>query len=143
MKILVTGGCGFIGTNISVFLKKKGFKVHTLDNLSKNGSFYNFQILKSNKIKNFKIDISNFKKIQKLPKFNINLPKIDLKLPKVDFLLPNGNLIKTIKAKSAEIRNKEWILEEVYIFNNDGSKLPIIQPLLKLDSLFISTFKFL
>ena len=49
MKILVTGGCGFIGTNLSVFLKKKEFKVHTLDNLSKKGSFYNFQILKSNK----------------------------------------------------------------------------------------------
>jgi len=71
MKILVTGGCGFIGTNLSVFLKKKDFKVHTLDNLSKKGSFYNFQILKSNKIKNFKIDISDFKKIQRLPKFDI------------------------------------------------------------------------
>ena len=31
-------------------------------------------------------------------------------------------LIKTLKAKSAKIQNKEWILEEVYVFNDDGSK---------------------
>ena len=31
-------------------------------------------------------------------------------------------LIKTLKAKSAKIQNKEWILEKVYIFNDDGSK---------------------
>ena len=46
MKILVTGGCGFIGTNLSVFLKKKGFKVHTLDNLSKKDRFIIFKYLK-------------------------------------------------------------------------------------------------
>ena len=26
MRVLITGGCGFIGTNLSLFLKSKGFK---------------------------------------------------------------------------------------------------------------------
>ncbi len=71
MKILITGGCGFVGTNIALFLKKKKHTVFTLDNLSRKGSKYNLNILKSKKIKNYKLNISNFKKIQKLPKFDL------------------------------------------------------------------------
>ena len=52
MKILVTGGCGFVGSNISLFLKKKGYLVNSLDNLSRKGSTYNLKLLKQNKIKN-------------------------------------------------------------------------------------------
>ena len=33
MKILITGGCGFVGSNLAIYLKKKKFKVHSLDNL--------------------------------------------------------------------------------------------------------------
>ena len=38
MKILITGGCGFVGTNLALFLNSKGFKVASLDNLSRKGS---------------------------------------------------------------------------------------------------------
>ena len=38
MKILITGGCGFIGSNLSIYLKNKGFKVYSLDNLLKKES---------------------------------------------------------------------------------------------------------
>ena len=34
MKILITGGCGFVGTNLALFLNSKGFKVTSLDNNS-------------------------------------------------------------------------------------------------------------
>ncbi len=71
MKILVTGGCGFVGTNLCIFLKKKNFKVFSIDNLSRKGSSYNLGLLKKNKIRNFKIDISNFKKFKKIPKVDI------------------------------------------------------------------------
>ena len=40
MKILITGGCGFIGANLCLHLKKKCFNVSSLDNLSKKGSIY-------------------------------------------------------------------------------------------------------
>ena len=46
MKILITGGCGFIGTNLALYLSKKGFKVSSLDNLSRKGSKYNSTLLK-------------------------------------------------------------------------------------------------
>ena len=70
MKILITGGCGFVGTNLALFLNSKGIKVNCLDNLTRKGSIYNLNLLKEKKIKNFKIDISNYKKIKKLPKYD-------------------------------------------------------------------------
>ena len=33
-KILITGGAGFIGSNLTSFLLKKNFSVNILDNLS-------------------------------------------------------------------------------------------------------------
>ena len=70
MKILVTGGCGFVGSNLCLFLKGKGFKVYSLDNLFRNGSYLNYLRLKKKGIKNFKIDISELKKVLNLPKFD-------------------------------------------------------------------------
>ena len=39
MKILITGGCGFVGSSIAIYLKKKilNAKIDTLDNLSQPG----------------------------------------------------------------------------------------------------------
>lgn len=71
MKILVTGGCGFVGSNLCLFLKNKGFKVYSLDNLFRNGSYLNYLRLKKKGIKNFKIDISILKKVLNLPKFDL------------------------------------------------------------------------
>ena len=71
MKILITGGCGFVGTNIALYLNSKGFNVSSLDNLSRKGSLYNFSLLEKKSIKNYKFDISNYNYIKKLPKFNL------------------------------------------------------------------------
>ena len=71
MKILVTGGCGFVGANICLHLKKKNHNIFSLDNLSRKGSSFNLKVLKKNNIKNFNIDISNFSKIKKLTKFDL------------------------------------------------------------------------
>ncbi len=71
MKILVTGGCGFVGSNVSLYLKRNGHIVHSLDNLSRKGSMHNLNILKNQKIKNYNFDISNYNKIKKLPKYNL------------------------------------------------------------------------
>ena len=71
MNILITGGCGFVGSNLAIYLKKniKNSKVFSLDNLSRNGSQVNKNRLKSNHIKNFNLDI-NSKKILSLKKFD-------------------------------------------------------------------------
>ena len=71
MKILVTGGCGFVGTNIALFLSKKNYRISTLDNLSRKGSRYNLNLLKKNKIKNYKFDIAKYNFLKKLPKYDL------------------------------------------------------------------------
>ena len=73
MKILITGGCGFVGSNIAVYLKKnlKNSIISSLDNLSRKGSEINKKRLLRNKIYNYKINIENFNKIKSLKKFNL------------------------------------------------------------------------
>ena len=71
MKILITGGCGFVGSNLAIFLKKHFKSITSLDNLYRNGSLLNLKRINSKGIKNYKIDIKNEKKILQLPKFDL------------------------------------------------------------------------
>jgi CDP-paratose 2-epimerase len=47
MKYLITGGCGFVGTNLTETAIKNNNEVFILDNLSRNGSLNNLNFLKS------------------------------------------------------------------------------------------------
>ena len=114
MKILVTGGCGFVGSNISLFLKEKGYLVNSLDNLSRKGSTYNLKLLKQNKIKNYKFNIENYKFFKKLPKYNLIIDccaeaAIEVSKNKIDKVI-NTNLIGTINIlKKAKKDNSKII----------------------------------
>ena len=70
--ILVTGGCGFVGTNLSIYLKRelKNFSIYSVDNLKKSYSKFNLKILKKNRIINYKIDISSKKFLKIKKKFS-------------------------------------------------------------------------
>ena len=59
-KILITGGCGFVGSNISIYLKKnlKKSKIYSLDNLSQKGSNFIYKRLIKYGIKNYQYDVS-------------------------------------------------------------------------------------
>lgn len=69
MKIFITGGCGFIGSNIAKFHLDKKDRVVVYDNLSRNGTELNLKWLKSiSKNLKFKFvngDIRNFDLIKK------------------------------------------------------------------------------
>lgn len=52
MKILITGGCGFLGSNLASYGIKNGYDITVLDNLSRLGSASNLDWLKS--LGNFK-----------------------------------------------------------------------------------------
>ena len=66
-KLIVTGGLGFIGSNLIELLLKKGFYVINLDKVSYASNFYNVKNFKNlNKYKFIKIDINNFKKLEKI-----------------------------------------------------------------------------
>ena len=80
--------------------KKKHYLVYSLDNLSRKGSIYNLKLLGDLKIKNFKFDISNFKKINSLPKFDIIIDccaeaAVEVSRKDIDRVI-NTNLIGTI-----------------------------------------------
>ena len=114
MKILITGGCGFVGSNLCLFLKQKKYKVTSLDNLSRKGSKYNLNLLKKKKIKNLKIDIVNYKRISKLPKFDLIIDccaeaAVEVSKNQFDKVI-NTNLIGTINIlKKAKIDKSKII----------------------------------
>ena len=113
MKILITGGCGFVGTNIALYLSKK-YKVDCLDNLSRKGSRYNLKLLKKNKIKNYNINIDNFKKFKILPKYDFIIDccaeaAVEVSKKDVDKVI-NTNLIGTLNIlKKVKIDNAKII----------------------------------
>jgi len=73
-KIIVTGGLGFIGSNLIKILLKKKYYVINLDKITYSSNFYNVkEFSKSKNYKFIKIDINNKKKIlQILKKFKPN-----------------------------------------------------------------------
>jgi len=68
-KIIVTGGSGFIGSNLVKFLLKKKYFVINIDNLSYSANPYNLKKINNNKnYKFFKADINNKNKVLKILK---------------------------------------------------------------------------
>ena len=66
-KIIVTGGLGFIGSNLIKQLLKQNFYVLNIDKVSYASNFYNTKDYSSNKnYKFFKLDIQNKYKIEKI-----------------------------------------------------------------------------
>ena len=68
-KIIVTGGLGFIGSNLIELLLKKNFYVINLDKISYSSNFYNVkEFEKNNNYKFLKCDIINKNKVFKILK---------------------------------------------------------------------------
>jgi CDP-paratose 2-epimerase len=112
MKILITGGCGFVGSNIAVFLKKKkkNLKIFSLDNLVRKGSLVNLNRLKKHKISNFKINIENETSLNKLPNFDFIIdccaePAIEVSKKDPDRVF-NTNLVGTFNILKKCVKDK-------------------------------------
>ena len=65
--IIVTGGLGFIGSNLIEYLIKKKFNVINIDKISYSSNFYNVKNFKKDKKYSFvKCDLNDSKKIYKI-----------------------------------------------------------------------------
>ncbi len=116
MKILITGGCGFVGSNIAIFLKKnlKKAQISSLDNLFRKGSKINKIRLKKSGISNYNIDIKNSKKINKTKKFDLIIdccaePAIEESSKNPDRVF-NTNLIGTFNILKKCVKDKSNII---------------------------------
>ena len=142
MKILITGGCGFVGSNLAIYLKKKlnNSKIYSLDNLCRNGSKVNEARIKIYKIQNYKIDIRDYSKISKLPKFELIIdccaePAIEASFKEPDRVF-GTNLVGTFNILKKCIKDKTNILflssSRVYSISNLKqlvNKQNLIQPI--------------
>ena len=67
IKVLVTGGLGFIGSNLINLLLSKKYKVLNIDKVSYASNFYNTVKFKNNKNYKFvKCDLNNIKNLEKI-----------------------------------------------------------------------------
>lgn len=60
MKFLITGGCGFLGSNLASEVIKQGHELYILDNLYRMGTEKNLEWLNTlGKFKFFRLDVRN------------------------------------------------------------------------------------
>ena len=133
-RFIVTGGYGFIGSNLINMLLKKKFKVLNIDKLSYSAQRYNLKNIKSKNYSFKKIDINNKKEILKiLNKYNpdgiFNLAAdthVDRSINNSFNFIKNNilgvyNLLEAIKNYKKKIRLIHISTDEVY-GDIEGSK---------------------
>jgi len=67
LHVLVTGGCGFIGSHVALHLREKGHNVVVMDNLVRRGSERNVDVLKRHGIEFCHGDVRNPEDLPNLP----------------------------------------------------------------------------
>jgi CDP-paratose 2-epimerase len=67
LHVLVTGGCGFIGSHVALHLREKGHKVSVFDNLVRRGSENNVAALERRGVSFFHGDVRNPEDLANLP----------------------------------------------------------------------------
>jgi dTDP-glucose 4,6-dehydratase len=131
-KILITGGCGFIGSNLVKYFIKKNFFVINIDKLSYSGNKYNLKSINNKKNYFFlKSDIGNSKKVLNIlkkfqPKIIFNLAAethVDRSIDSPKTFIENNivslfNFLETIRKYNKLSKNKTKLIhistDEVY-----------------------------
>ncbi len=67
LRILVTGGLGFVGSSLSTYFRERGHDIVALDNLKRRGSELNLPRLKKLGVEFFHADIRQFWDLDSLP----------------------------------------------------------------------------
>jgi CDP-paratose 2-epimerase len=135
MKVLITGGCGFIGSSLAIFLKKKKFQVWSIDNLFRRGSKLNEKILKKNNIKNIKANINRINRL-KLDKFDIVIdccaePSVEASRKDLDRVI-STNFLGTFNLLKKCIKDKSHL---IFLSTSRVYSIQSIKKLFKNDTL--------
>ena len=123
--VIVTGGLGFIGSNLIDLLLKKNFYVINIDKVSYSSNFYNIKDFKSKKNYKFiKCDILNKRKIIDI--FIKEKPKVFT----ITSFSDSGVKLKfvgvTLPGKQWDVRTK--LIREIKLaFDQAGIKIPYNQ----------------
>ena len=120
-KIIVTGGLGFIGSNLIRFLIAKGFFVINIDKVSYSSNFYNLHDVNKKKYKFFRSNIGNQSLVKKIllryrPIGIFNLAAethVDRSIDGPRKFIENNicdvfNLLETVKIYQKEIKDKRF-----------------------------------
>ena len=138
-KVIVTGGYGFIGSNIIKYLLNKNYFVINVDKLSYSANLYNLKEIQNNKYTFFKTDINNRKSFFKILKkykpfavFNLAAEThVDRSIDEPEPFLKNNiygvfNIIESIRSYKRKTNNKIKLIhistDEVYGDLKKGNK---------------------
>jgi CDP-paratose 2-epimerase len=112
MKILITGGAGFVGSNLAFFLKKNlpGSTVICFDNLKRRGSELNLARLKEARIHFVHGDVRNKEDLETIPPFDLMIecsaePSVLAGVDSSPSYVLNTNLLGTINCLEAVRKN--------------------------------------
>ena len=131
MKILITGGAGFVGANLAVYFTEKGHTVISMDNLVRRGTELSLSRLKSHGVQFFHGDVRRKEDFKLLPKdidFILNTASqpsaIDgYKNPEFDLYNNSLSMINVLEfAKEIKAGVIQWSTNKVYC----GDKLNAI-----------------
>ena len=130
-KVIVTGGYGFIGSNLINYLLKKNYFVINIDKLSYSANLYNLKNIKTNKYIFVKTDINNKYIVSKIlkkykPSIVYNLAAethVDRSIDRPKPFIHNNingvfNLLEAIRSYNKKTKNKIKLIhvstDEVY-----------------------------
>jgi len=129
MIILITGGCGFVGSNLAILIKQKypAYKIIAFDNLRRRGSELNIPRLKENGIEFIHGDIRNKEDFEEIGEINILIdaaaePSVLAGMGASTDYLINTNLNGTINCLNYALKHKAQ-----FIFLSTSRVYPIKQ----------------